>query len=42
VIKTAPREKPERVKPQIVRERGFKAIHVLEELIAEFDYRPIA
>jgi hypothetical protein len=42
VIKTAPREKPERVKPQIVRERGFKAIHLLEEMIAEFDYRPIA
>jgi len=42
VIKTAPREKPERVKPQIVRERGFKVIHLLEEMIAEFDYRPIA
>jgi Transposase DDE domain group 1 len=41
-IKTAPREKPERVKPQIVRERGFKAIHLLEEMIAEFDYRPTA
>ncbi len=37
-----PREKPERVKPQIVRERGFKTIHLLEEMIAEFDYRPIA
>jgi Transposase DDE domain group 1 len=42
VIKTAPREKPERVKPQIVRERGFKAIHLLEEMIAEFDYSPTA
>jgi Transposase DDE domain group 1 len=41
-IKTAPREKPERVKPQIVRERGFKAIHLLEEMIAEFDYCPTA
>jgi hypothetical protein len=39
-IKTVPREKPERVKPQIVRDRGFKAIHLLEEMIAEFDYRP--
>jgi Transposase DDE domain group 1 len=41
-IKTVPREKPERVKPEIVRERGFKAIHLLEEMIAEFDYRPVA
>jgi hypothetical protein len=41
-IKTAPREKPERVKSEIVRERGFKAIHLLEEMIAEFDYRPVA
>ena len=39
-IKTAPREKPERVKPQIVREHGFKTIHLLEEMIAEFEYRP--
>ena len=41
-IKTAPRQKPERVKAQIVRERGFKTIHLLEEQIAEFDYRPVA
>ncbi len=41
-IKTAPREKPERVKPKIVRERGYEAIHLLEEMIAEFDYRPVA
>ena len=42
VIKTVPREKPERVKPEIVKERGFKAIHLLEEMIAEFAYRPVA
>jgi hypothetical protein len=42
VIKTVPREKPERIKPEIVKERGFKAIHLLEEMIAEFDYRPVA
>jgi len=41
-IKTVPREKPERVKPEIVRERGFNAVHLLEEMIAEFDYRPVA
>jgi hypothetical protein len=41
-IKTAPRERPERVKAAIVRDRGFKTIHLLEEMIAEFDYRPVA
>ena len=39
-IKTAPRQKPERVKPEIVRERGYKTIHLFEERVAEFDYRP--
>jgi DDE family transposase len=42
VIKTAPRQKPERVKPEIVRERGYKTIHLLEEMVAEFDYSPVA
>jgi Transposase DDE domain group 1 len=41
-IQTSPRQQPERVKPQIVRARGFKTIHLLEEMIAEFDYRPVA
>ena len=41
-IKTTPRQQPERVKPEIVRERGFKTIHLLEEMIAEFDYQPVA
>jgi Transposase DDE domain group 1 len=39
-IKTAPRQRPERVKPELVRRHGFKTIHLLEEMIAEFDYRP--
>jgi Transposase DDE domain group 1 len=39
-IKTSPRQQPERFKPEIVRERGFKTIHLLEEMIAEFDYQP--
>jgi Transposase DDE domain group 1 len=39
-IKTAPRPQPERVKAEVVRRRGFKTIHLLEEMIAEFDYRP--
>ena len=37
-----PRQKPERVKPEIVRERGYETIHLLEEMVAEFDYRPVA
>ena len=41
-IKTSPREKPERVRPEIVRERGYENIHLLEETVAEFPYRPTA
>jgi hypothetical protein len=41
-IKTTPREKPERVKQKIVRERGYETIHLLEEMVAEFEYRPVA
>jgi len=41
-IKTVPRQQPERVKPEIVKERGFKTIHLIEEMIAEFNYRPVA
>ena len=41
-IKTVPRQARERVKPQIVAERRFETIHLLEEMVAEFDYRPVA
>ena len=41
-IKTAPRRRPERVKAEVVRRRGFETIHTLEEMVAEFDYRPTA
>jgi DDE family transposase len=41
-IQTTPRERPERVKAEIVQERGFVTIHTLEEMVAEFDYRPVA
>jgi len=41
-IKTAPRGRRERPKAAIVRERGFAAIHTLEEMVAEFPYRPTA
>jgi len=41
-IKTAPRQRPEHVKAGVVRRRGFETIHTLEEMVAEFDYRPTA
>ncbi len=41
-IKTAPREKPDRVKQEIVRERGYETVHLLEEMVAEFEYKPVA
>ena len=41
-IETMPRQRPERIKAEIVGERGFKTIHLLEEMVGEFDYRPTA
>jgi hypothetical protein len=41
-IKTVPRGRPEHVKAEIVRERKFETIHTLEEMVAEFDYQPVA
>jgi hypothetical protein len=41
-VKTAPRQKPEPHKKRIVQQRGFETIHTIEEMIAEFDYRPTA
>jgi Transposase DDE domain group 1 len=41
-IKTDPRQKPERVRPEMVRQRGFETIHLLEEMVAEFEYQPLA
>ena len=41
-IQTVPRQQPERVKAEIVKRRGFETIHLLEEMIAEFNYRPVA
>jgi hypothetical protein len=42
VIKTEPRQRPERVKDEIVRLRKYETIHLLEEMVAEFEYRPVA
>jgi hypothetical protein len=41
-IKTVPRQRPERHKARVVQERGFETIHTAEEMVAEFDYRPVA
>ena len=41
-VKTQPRRRPERVKENIVRERGFKNIRLEGEEVAEFAYRPVA
>ncbi|MCP4493384.1 MAG: IS1380 family transposase, partial [Gammaproteobacteria bacterium] len=39
-VKTKKRDKPERVKEQIVRERAFKNIRLESEHVTEFDYSP--
>ncbi len=41
-VKTRPRDKPERVKEQIVVKREFKNVVLNSEDVAEFDYRPTA
>ena len=41
-IRTVPREEPERHKARIVEAREFETIRTLEEMVAEFDYRPKA
>jgi hypothetical protein len=41
-VQTKPRTKPPRVKQQLVEERGFKDLRLVDEWVAEFDYRPHA
>lgn len=41
-VKTQPRAKPDNVKQQIVRRRGYESIHLLWEDVAEMEYRPVA
>ena len=41
-VQTTPRERPDNVKEQIVREREFKNIRLTSEDVASFDYRPTA
>ena len=40
--KTRRRARPKNVKERIVRERGYKNIRLVDEWVAEFDYRPTA
>jgi len=39
-VKTTPRARPANVKEQIVKDREFKNIRLVEEYVAEFKYRP--
>ncbi len=39
-VKTTERKRPENVKDQVVRDRGFRKIETVREQCAEFDYRP--
>ncbi len=39
-VTTEPRQRPDNVKEQIVRERGFENIRLKSEQVAEFDYKP--
>jgi len=41
-VRTECRSKPERIKQAIVEARGFKDIRLVDETVAEFDYRPQA
>jgi hypothetical protein len=41
-VKTKTRTKPERIKDQIVAERGYRDLRLLREDIAEFEYQPTA
>ena len=40
-IKTAPRAKPDNVKEQIIKERGYKNIRLQSEHVAEIAYKPV-
>jgi hypothetical protein len=41
-VQTKTRQRPERVKQQVVEERGFKDIRLVDEWVAEMPYRPVA
>lgn len=41
-VKTCPRTKPERIKPELVKARNFRTFRTVREDVAEFEYQPIA
>ena len=41
-VKTEPRRRPDNVKEQVVRQRGFQNLRLTGEEVAEFEYRPTA
>jgi hypothetical protein len=41
-VKTQPRQRPDRVKDRIVRERGYEVLRLQGEDVAEFNYKPTA
>jgi len=41
-VRTNTRKRPQRVKQQIVEQRGFKDIRLVDERVAEMPYRPVA
>jgi len=41
-VKTTPRQRPDNIKDQIVRERQFETLRLQWEDIADWDYRPLA
>jgi hypothetical protein len=41
-VKTGPRRRPNNVKEQVVRQRGFQNLRLTGEAVAEFEYRPVA
>ena len=42
VVRTGPRRKPERIKQPLVEAHGFRDVRLVDERVAEFDYRPTA
>lgn len=41
-VRTQPRTRPERIKQQVVEQRGFTDIRLVDEWVAEMPYRPVA
>ncbi len=39
-VKTQERQKPENIKEEIVKEKGYKNIRLASERVAEFEYQP--